>query len=120
MSLPIRIRPQAQRDIEAALDYLRAENPALARAFLHELRACFERLAQFPNMGSVQLFDHAALREMRMFPLKRFARYLVFYRCERGDKSGEPLDELHIIRLLHAARDIPNLLLDELESNLGH
>ena len=92
------IRPLARVDMEEIIDWLKSQNPPLAGDFLDELEACLSRLAEFPERGAPRTWRHPMLEGVRMIPLPRFTRYLVFYRCST--------DGVEVIRVLHGSRDI--------------
>jgi plasmid stabilization system protein ParE len=52
-------------------------------------------------MGSVRNFVRKDLQGVRMAPVTRFERYLLFYRAAGSS--------IKVIRVLHAARDFPTL-----------
>lgn len=54
-----------------------------------------------PDMGSTRDFHNPRFSLLRMFPVKKFENYLIFY------QSME--EELLIVRVLHGARDIAAL-----------
>lgn len=97
---PVRVRPAADRDVDAAVAFLLDEQaPAAARELLHELEAGFGRIASHPGIGS--------RRYARLLPGLRFWRmrrhpYLIFY--------VEQPRFVDVLRVLHVARDIPAAL----------
>jgi toxin ParE1/3/4 len=62
-------------------------------------------LSTMPDMGSTRDYHHPRLSHLRMFPIKKFENFLIFYR------SAE--EELLIVRVLHGARDIAALFEEE-------
>ena len=100
--LNIAIRPQAQDDIDAIIDYLLAERPPSAQDFVQRLRQTFELLAENPKIGVQRPYRAEALNGMRMFSLKQFSAYLVFYLHD-----DEAID---IVRVLHGSRDIAGII----------
>jgi plasmid stabilization system protein ParE len=64
----------------------------------------FRTLAQWPEVGPRYQSNRAELSEMRFWPVRRFTNYLIFYRV-----TGR-LHRLQIIRVLHGARDVPQML----------
>lgn len=101
---PLRVRPQADRDLGAALEYLLRENaPAAARQLLDEFEAALSRIAGRPGVGSPR-YAHL-FQGLRCWKLRRHP-YLVFYVPHAGF--------IDVLRVLHAARDIPAALRDDL------
>jgi toxin ParE1/3/4 len=96
------IRPAAERDLDEQAEYLAAhQSLEMALRFYRDAEQTFRLLACQPNIGKVTAYRNPFLAGMRMFPLKRFSKHLVFYR---------PLESgIEIIRVLHGARDIESL-----------
>jgi toxin ParE1/3/4 len=94
--------PRVRGDIVEIAAYIAQDNPAAAERFLTATERTLERLAELPRSGRPYPLDHPALQDMRMTPVRGFPRYLIFYRLVA--------DELQILRVVHAARDIPTLL----------
>jgi toxin ParE1/3/4 len=55
-----------------------------------------------PGIGASYEHEHPALAGLRVFPISRFKKYLVFYR--------PVADGIEILRVLHGARDFHGLL----------
>ena len=99
----VRLSPQADQDIDEQFSYL-VDQASLdvALRFLEATQEAFQTLVQMPEMGAKRNFRNPMLEGLRMWPIKGFQRYLVFYR---------PTDNgIDVIRVLHAARDIGSLL----------
>lgn len=103
--LEIALRPQAQDDIDAIIDYLLVERPPSAQDFVQVLKQTFDLLAENPKIGAQRNYRAEALSGMRMFPLKQFSAYLVFYLHDD--------DTLDIVRVLHGSRNIAELFAEE-------
>ncbi len=91
-------REQARRDLVRHAAYL-AEHAGLETAgrFLDEVEAACAQLAKTPELGARRKFAHESLANVRMWPLRTFAEYLLFY---------EPIsDGIRLIRVIHAKRD---------------
>ena len=96
------LRRQAREDIDGAISlYLEEGAPEAARSLLDELQAALPRLVRHPDAGSPRHAELLAVPGLRTWPLKGHP-YLLFYRT-----SG---DRIHVWRMLHAARDIPESL----------
>jgi toxin ParE1/3/4 len=97
---PARIRPRADRDIDDAVGHLLDErSPAAALQFLDEVREALERIARRPGIGSPR-YAHV-LPGLRFWRLRRLP-YLLFYVEQPGF--------LDVLRVFHAARDLPAAL----------
>ena len=88
--------PSARRDLHAIFDHIAADNPRVALDFVERIEESCQRLAEFPEMGS--------LREDLAPALRAFAvgKYVVLY---RPANSG-----VDIVRVIHGARDLPSAL----------
>jgi len=95
---------EAIRDIGDIHLFIAVENPEAAGRFLAALRLSFRTLAQWPEVGPRYQTNRAGLSGMRFWPVRRFANYLIFYRVTAAPRR------LHIIRILHGARDVPQML----------
>jgi len=76
----------------------------MAARFLVGAEASLERLADMPEVGRPFNSDKPELAGVRVFPIRRFPRHLVFYRPLKKEKGVE------VIRVLHSARDLPRVL----------
>jgi len=99
--LNLYIRPAASDDIDEIIDYLVGESVPAAQGFVKDLQKCFDLLAENPEIGTPREYRSAALSGMRMFPLKKFSTYLVFYLSD--DQT------IDIVRVLHGKQDIERL-----------
>jgi toxin ParE1/3/4 len=108
MSQVIHRRHEARQDLVAIFRYhAREAGLRVAQRFFTQVEATFTRLAGMPGMGAPYEYDHPALAGVRVFPVSRFNKYLVFYR--------PVADGIEIVRVLHGARDIPDLLAEVFE-----
>ena len=108
MSKAIHRRHEARQDLVDIFRYhARAAGLRVAQRFFTQAEATFTRLAGMPGMGACYEHEHPALAGLRVVPVSRFKKYLVFYR---------PIaDGIEIVRVLHGARDISSLLAEGLE-----
>ncbi len=106
MSRRIVRRPAAINDLaDQTAWYILHAGRAVADRFLQATRHTAERLLRTPQMGAPRHHLNPALAGLRMVPVDRFSRHLIFYR---------PIpDGIELIRVLHAARDIAALLAAE-------
>jgi toxin ParE1/3/4 len=102
---PLAVRPRARRDLLEIGAHLHRESAALSQRFLAAVRLALERLRRTPRIGRVRQFESPRLAGVRSWPVEGFRSHLVFYRHEGG--------VLHVLRVLHAARDIEEVLEDE-------
>ncbi len=93
------LSPRARRDLLEAARWIAADNPAAARAFRDSVAQSAGRLGDHPEIG----FERLELCEppVRFLPLTGFP-YIIVYDAT----AAPPL----ILRVLHAARDLPEIL----------
>lgn len=83
----------AWRDLEQVAQYIAHDSPNYAAAFVRKARDAARSLADFPNRGRmVPEFDNAAIRETYIY------RYRLIYAVQD--------DKVHILALIHGARDL--------------
>jgi len=92
------------RDMANIHLFIAMSNPAAAERFLDALLLSFRTLAQWPEVGPRHQSNRAGLSGMHFWPVRRFTNYLIFYRVTAAPRR------LHIIRILHGSRDIPQVL----------
>lgn len=95
----------AETDLLEHIDYLANDNVNAASRLIEAVEIAFERLSQMPEIGSIREFSNPRLSCVRMWPVPKFPRYLIFYQVVE--------DSIRILRVLHGARDIPALFDDE-------
>ena len=107
MSKNIHRRRTARQDLVDIFRYhAREAGVRVAQRFFSQAEATFTRLAGAPGMGTPYLHDHPALAGTRYFPVSRFRNHIVFYR--------PVADGIAILRVLHGARDIAGILVEEI------
>lgn len=106
MKAIVRRRHRARQDLVAVFQhYAREAGLKTARRFLAQAEASFARLAAMPGLGATYEPEHPAFAGIRVFPITRFKKYLVFYL---------PISNgIDVVRVLHGARDIPHILADD-------
>jgi toxin ParE1/3/4 len=71
----VRFTPMGRAQFLAALDYIRADNPAAALALRHRAAQSLSRLADFPESGhSLPEFPELPFREVIVAPYRFFYR----------------------------------------------
>ena len=85
--------------------YIADEREEIAQAFLNGCDATFQFLALNPNVGSPCKFESSGLKEIRMWRVKGFEKYLIFY-----VPTATGIKILHII---HSATDYNRAFDDE-------
>jgi toxin ParE1/3/4 len=100
MTKPVRVRPLADSEVDEHADYIARGSLAAALRFLDAVQEAYDRIGDHPAIGSGR---YAYLLEgLRMWAVPGFGNYPVFY-LERPD-------HVDVLRVLHAARDIPAAL----------
>lgn len=97
-------------DVKGILrDLVEQENGRESR-FRESFTQTVETLVTFPNIGSPRNFADVPIRELRMFPVKDFKMYLIYYHSLASD------DGIEIVRVLHEKRDAQTLLAADFDS----
>src|SRR5690348_12159478 len=99
-------RPEAKRDIMAAAEYI-AEHTGFnaSERFLKATDAAFHALSRMPGIGMPRDYDNPAYAGMRMWPVPKFTKYLIFYLTTE--------DTVEIVRVLHGAQNIEEIFAPE-------
>jgi len=95
----VRYLPAAEKDIDAAVDYLLLEDPAAALAFLDALDRIEQQLSDFPESGAMMKDKLFAGKGYRFIET---CGYLVFYTLQD--------DIVWFMRVLHGRRNYALLL----------
>lgn len=99
------VLPAARDDIDAATDFHYAEGgETLGTRWAHALESALRHIASHAATGSPRYAVASGVEALRFWQTKRFP-YLVFYIAFA--------DQISVIRVLHASRDIPASLREE-------
>jgi plasmid stabilization system protein ParE len=75
-----RASAEADDDLIAGRDFIAADNERAAQAFLDTAFETFDKLAQFPRMGTLVRLKHPKLKSLRYFVLPPpYNSWLIFY-----------------------------------------
>jgi toxin ParE1/3/4 len=85
--------------------YIAFENEDAAQKFLDACDATFQFLAVNQYVGAVKGHHRKELNGVRMWRVKGFAKYLIFYLPKPGG--------VRILHIVHGARDYQHLFEDE-------
>ena len=91
--------PLAEQDLEAISDYIAADSPVRALSFVRELRAQCQRIALNPPGYRLRPELGNGIRSCA------HSRYIIFF-------EATPKEVL-IVRILHGARDLPDVFNNE-------
>lgn len=100
-------RPQVIRDLIELATYIAVDNLDASDRFLAAAEETFKQLAKMPQIGKLIQFSNPSLAGIRQQAIKGFKNYLVFYRFT---DSG-----VEVLRVIHGARDIPEILDEDVE-----
>jgi toxin ParE1/3/4 len=101
MNFEVYKRPQAERDIEECFVYIAEDNLDIGVTFLVAVEDSLEQLVQFPLIGKKRDFNNFRFQEIRMWQVKAFEKYLIFYQVIES--------RIEIIRVLHSTRNVEDL-----------
>ncbi len=93
------LSPAAEQDILEIVEWIAGENPAAARGIRTALDNLATTIGKHPRIGALKA--HLASPPIRFLPIRGFP-YVIVYTPERDP----PL----ILRVLHGARDLPEVL----------
>jgi len=96
------IQQKADRDVDDIAEYLGRRKRSLGRRFILATRQGFRELSRMPGTGEPVEVDRPELAGLRCNPVPGFPNHLIFY---RPTKSG-----IEVVRVLHGARDIEDML----------
>jgi toxin ParE1/3/4 len=105
MTWRLALKPQADRDINNHFEYIARDNLEAAIRFYEATFRTFEALQTNPHIGPAREFENPQLKDIRIWLVKDFEKYLIFYRAKN--------ELVEILRVLHAARDIDGILSGE-------
>lgn len=108
MNTRLQVHPDADAEIDECFYYLQEESGLeTAFRFVDAVRETFKRLLLMPHIGTVRTFQNPALKDVRMWKVKGFKKYLVFYR---------PIaDGIEILHVVHGSRNYKRLFDEEEE-----
>jgi toxin ParE1/3/4 len=98
----IQIERAAEADMAEITAEMREHRPASAVRFVAAAREAFAVLARHPEMGRRYQTTHPQLQQLRVWRVKGFEKYLIFYRAGRAS--------IFIERVLYGGREIERLL----------
>lgn len=97
MTLRFDIAPLAQDDILDHAFYLSDQSTNVSAHFFANVFFSIQRLSEMPELGSVYFIEHTDVGNIRIWPVKGFRNYLIFYRIQS--------DCIQILRVLHGSTD---------------
>ena len=104
-----RVRPQADRDIDRALEHYVAEGGLdLGQKFLVAIERAFETISTYPEIGTCVELADARLSSVRSIEVPTFHAYRVYYLPRSV--------AIDVLCVLHSARDVDGILSDEVQN----
>jgi plasmid stabilization system protein ParE len=91
---------QFKRDVEEIFVYIAEDDMDAGFRFLDSVEIGANLLADHPMIGSPCDFEISKLKNIRIWPVKRFESYLVFYVAEPDIKR------VRLLRLIDSRRDL--------------
>jgi len=98
LSSQVVVRPQARTDVTELGNYLAQRSRRVAARFLAAVANTLAELAESPDIGHPITLENLTNLEIRAWPIKKFPKYIVFYRTAGGN--------IDVVRILHGARDL--------------
>ena len=105
MKLALFLLSRAEADLDAHYEFFAQNSIEKALRFDEAAFAAFDRLCEMPTIGSERRFDNPTLFGIRLWFVKDFEKYLIFYRV-----FGNYIE---IVRVLHSAQDTDHIMEDE-------
>ena len=105
MKYRLALTPHADRDINNHFEYIARDNLEAAIRFYKAAFRAFDLLLANPRAGPMREFDNPQLSRTRIWLVKGFEKYLIFYRATN--------EVVEVLRVLHSARDIDSILSGE-------
>ncbi len=102
MKRRIVVEQAAEEDLVETAMYILQDQPVAGTRFIPAARDSFERLAEHPEIGRSYDTTHPRLQDIRLWRVRGFENYLIFYRAEE--------QTVFIERVLYGGRDIERLL----------
>jgi toxin ParE1/3/4 len=103
---PVTFRPRAEQDLNDIEEELaRRYSPEIATKFIQAANEAWDLLENMPEVGAPRRYRNRKLHGLRMWPMRGFEKYLVFYRALKYS--------IDVVRVLHASRDIRRILEEE-------
>ncbi len=92
----------AEDDLVATTTDIRQDSPSAASRFVRETSRTFDQLAQQPEMGRQYETIHPRLQGLRIWRIRHFTKYLIFYHVTK--------DTVFVERVLYGGRDLDRIL----------
>ena len=102
MSLEIFESEKAVRDVIEAADFVaQIRGLNASDTFMDAIKETYQLIAFMPRIGTLRDYDNPLFAGMRMLPVPRYPKYLIFYALSD--------EQVKILRVLHSARNIQEI-----------
>jgi toxin ParE1/3/4 len=105
MKYRLRVYPAADADVDDAALFIAQDNLNAALRFYDAVEKTLIQIRAHPLRWPLYELDYPRLATLRKCAVSGFRNYLIFYLID--------YDIVEVIRVLHGARDIPAVLLDQ-------
>jgi toxin ParE1/3/4 len=96
--MTISIKELASWDLQRHCDRLAERSAATADRFMTAVERALDLLESMPELGGSCELDAPQLADLRVLTVRRFRRFLLFYRPVPGG--------IELLRVLHGAQDV--------------
>ncbi len=93
--LPVIPTARAVEDLVELTAYLMERSPDAGIRFHNSVAETFRQLSESPELGAVYRFRRKSITNIRIWRVKKFTKYLIFYRVYS--------DRIVIVRVRHGA-----------------
>ena len=108
MTFTLRVRPAADLDIDEAVLYIMRDSAEQSARFYGAVEVTYHQIRMRPHAWPRFIaLEHPRLSTLRHRPVVGFPNHLVVYRIDD--------DVVLVLRILHAARDLPAVLARDIE-----
>ena len=97
MTLPVLVRSTAEDDLLETALFIAEDHPEAAQRFLDAAERAFDRLGEFPEIGSPRTSVDPSFAGLRLWPVPGFEKFRICYVPRH--------DHIDVLRVLHGARD---------------
>ena len=102
-------RPIVIQDILEIAIYISSDNLDAGDRFIYAAESTFQLLAKSPSIGRYSGFRDPKVNQLRQYPVKGFKNYLILYELTETT--------IDIVRVVHGARNLEQLLLESENPN---
>lgn len=102
MTFGLRVLPRADADVDEIATYIAHDSIDQALRFYDAVNSTYKTILEAPTRWALYGLVHPRLTNIRKLAVVGFPNHLVFYQIDA--------DMVEIVRVLHGARDIANVL----------